>query len=168
METVNEENKSEEKGSFVRPPEQQPAPLIPKQLTIPEQLSRIYEVSCFIGKTLKDTNELLTSMLANLSKMQIQVPHAYSPTQSTPSAPVIPKDSKLAKIVDTLAEFKNNENAPALIVNDVENNMFYIVKTTGFLGTELFAKIARLIKTEFNGEYVSQGKASHFRISKAT
>lgn len=148
------------KTSFVKP-EAQVVPT--KELTHSELLTRIYEVEVYIGKTLKDTNELLATVLANQGKLQVQA-LVVSPTIP---APVAPTDPKMAKIITALAEFKNDKQGPALTVNDTENNMFYIVKTTGFLGSDVFAKVARLIKSEFNGEYVSQGKASHFRISKA-
>jgi hypothetical protein len=40
-----------------------------------------------------------------------------------------------------------------------------IVKPKVFLGSENFAKIAAIVK-EHGGEYVSQGKTSHFRLPK--
>lgn len=39
----------------------------------------------------------------------------------------------------------------------------YIIKPRQFLGSENFAKILAIV-TECNGEYVSQGKQSHFKI----
>jgi hypothetical protein len=148
-------------GSFVQAPVAQAPTPASKELTLPEMLTRIYEVEVFIGKTLKDTNELLATVLANQGKLQV------APVQAAPTpAPVASNDPKLAKISAALADFKDAEQKPVLTINANENTMFYIIKTTGFLGTDVFAKIARLIKTDFGGEYVSQGKASHFRISK--
>lgn len=124
-----------------------------------ELLTRIYEVETYIAKLLKDNNELLATVLANQGKL--------TPVAQVPVAPVQSTDAKLDKIVAALAEYKNEKNGPALTVNATENNMFYIIKTTGFLGSDVFASVARKIKNDFGGEYVSQGKASHFRISKA-
>jgi hypothetical protein len=148
-------------GSFVQVPvAQAPAPA-PKELTLPEMLTRIYEVEVFATKTLKDIAELLTTVLANQNKPSVQALLASA------SVPVQSDGSKISKIISALSEFKNEKGGPALSVmaNDAEG--FYIVKTTGFLGSATFAKVARLIKADFNGEYISQGKASHFRISKA-
>jgi len=40
---------------------------------------------------------------------------------------------------------------------------FCIIKPRQFLGSENFAKIADIVK-QLNGEYISEGKSSHFRI----
>lgn len=163
---TNENISAPVSGSFVKAPEVQSPTPAPKELTQSELLTRIYEVEVFIGKTLKDTNELLATVLANMGKLQVPSIQAPVLAPTTMTAP-IPTDPKLAKITTALIEFKDAEQKPVLTINATENNMFYIIKTTGFLGTDVFAKIARLIKTDFGGEYVSQGKASHFRISKA-
>ena len=52
-------------GSFVKAPEVQAPVPVAKELTLNEMLTRIYEVEVFIGKTLKDTNELLATVLEN-------------------------------------------------------------------------------------------------------
>jgi hypothetical protein len=165
MAEINQNVSTPEKvqGSFVKATETQAPVPVAKELTQSELLTRIYEVEVFIGKTLKDTNELLATMLANQGKLQMSAPIPVS----TAPVPAVSNDPKLAKIVAALADFKDDKQSPLLNINANENNMFYIVKTTGFLGSDVFAKIARLIKTDFGGEYVSQGKASHFRISKA-
>ncbi len=46
-----------------------------------------------------------------------------------------------------------------------EKDGWVIAKPKAFLGSENFAKIAAIVK-EYGGEYVSQGKNSHFRIPK--
>jgi hypothetical protein len=44
-----------------------------------------------------------------------------------------------------------------------EKGGFYVIKPKSFLGAEVFAKVAEVIKS-YNGEYVSAGKSSHFRV----
>jgi hypothetical protein len=44
-----------------------------------------------------------------------------------------------------------------------EADGFLIIKPKGFLGAEVFAKVAEVIKS-YNGEYISAGKGSHFRV----
>ena len=150
------------KTSFVK----EPQPEVPqeKKLTIPELLVKVYETEMYLAKQQKDTNGLLAEIRDLLAK-QRSAPIA-APAQVAP-APVS-SDPKMAKIVAALSEFKIAESGnPALTVNDTENNMFYIIRTNGFLGTDVFAKVAQRIKNDFGGEYVSQGRASHFRVSKA-
>ena len=42
-----------------------------------------------------------------------------------------------------------------------------LVKPRQFLETETFRKIADIVKDQLGGEYISLGKGSHFRVSKA-
>ena len=43
---------------------------------------------------------------------------------------------------------------------------YVIIKPRQYLGSENFAKIATVIRDRLNGEYVSQGRESHFRIPR--
>ena len=149
------------KTSFVKAPVEQVSVPVAKELTVTELLTKIYEVEVFATKTLKDIAELLSTVLANQNKPSVQSLLASA------SVPVQSDGSKIAKIISALSEFKNEKGGPALSVmaNDAEG--YYVVKTTGFLGSDVFARVARLIKSEFGGEYISQGKLSHFKISKA-
>ena len=47
-----------------------------------------------------------------------------------------------------------------------ENSDYIILKSKVFLGSETFAKVASAVRG-MGGEYISAGKNSHFRISKA-
>lgn len=49
---------------------------------------------------------------------------------------------------------------------ETDKPMFYIIRPKQFLGGENFAKIVKIVKDELGGDYVSQGKASHFRVPK--
>ena len=48
---------------------------------------------------------------------------------------------------------------------DEEENI--LIKPRQFLETETFRKTADIVKDQLGGEYISLGKASHFRVSKA-
>jgi len=158
------------KTSFVKEqPASQPQPeKEEKRLGTPELLVRIYEVEVYIGKTLKDLNDTLSRI-----EKQGLVKPATTPTQTvsasptptipTPSTQTMPApDAKLQKITAAFPE----ELLKLITINGEENNMFYIIKPREFLGSENFAKIAGAVRA-MGGEYVSQGRASHFRISKA-
>ena len=46
-----------------------------------------------------------------------------------------------------------------------ETQQYYVVRPRHFLGSEDFAKIASIVRAH-NGEYVSAGRESHFRVPK--
>lgn len=50
-------------------------------------------------------------------------------------------------------------------LDETSSAMFVLVRPKGFLGGDKFAKVGDVSK-KLGGEYVSQGKASHFRIPK--
>jgi len=47
-----------------------------------------------------------------------------------------------------------------------ENNDYILIKPKGFLGSDVFKQVAKIVKDQLHGEYVSAGRDSHFRISK--
>jgi hypothetical protein len=51
------------------------------------------------------------------------------------------------------------------LLNFEEEENYIIIKPRQFLGPENFAKIASLVRG-IGGEYISAGKASHFRIPR--
>ena len=46
-----------------------------------------------------------------------------------------------------------------------EADKYVIIKPRQYLGSENFAKIASIVRSE-GGEYISAGKESHFRVPK--
>lgn len=52
-----------------------------------------------------------------------------------------------------------------LLLFDITDE-YIIVKPKQYLGPENFARIASIVREQFGGEYVSQGKESHFRIPR--
>lgn len=51
------------------------------------------------------------------------------------------------------------------LLNFEEKDDYIIIKPRQFLGSENFAKIASVVR-EIGGDYISAGKASHFRVSR--
>lgn len=43
-----------------------------------------------------------------------------------------------------------------------------IIRPKQYLGPENFARVASIVREQFGGEYVSQGKESHFRVPRFT
>jgi hypothetical protein len=162
--------------SFVKDPAKSQQPQEKRQITT-------LDVLMYMGKQLKEIKEVtqanrdLLEKLLNQSKMSVIAgaqpsiqPTSVTPTVSSqPPAPVqqtisAPEDAGLIKVKDALAEFLKDGS---LTINGTENTMFYIIKSTKFLGTDNFAKIASIVRG-LGGEYVSQGKASHFKVPKGS
>lgn len=52
-----------------------------------------------------------------------------------------------------------------LLIFEVSED-YILIKPKQYLGPENFARVASIVREQFGGEYVSQGKESHFRIPK--
>lgn len=128
------------------------------------------EVMLYIAKETHEMNVKLDAVVEEMKK-RISAPPtpqvtAQPQTPQTPSAPaaaISPADeAKLAKIKVALAEY-----ADKLDYDATSSNLVYIIKAKMFLGSDNFAKIAAIVRG-LGGQYVSQGKQSHFEVSKAT
>jgi hypothetical protein len=165
----------EVKQSFVT--EQKTTP--PVATTIPEMLTKIYDCELYVGALVKQLNSVVEQLNETANKMfefqketyksvpkatpvQAQVPVPERPTPTAPATTATPtSDEKLVKLEDSLKEFKDRLSFEA-----DSNNMFYIIRTKSFLGSDNFGKIAQVVRG-LGGEYVSAGKASHFRVPKS-
>lgn len=54
-----------------------------------------------------------------------------------------------------------------LLIFEVKED-YIIIKPKQYLGPENFARVASIVREQFGGEYVSQGRESHFRIPRFT
>jgi len=126
-------------------------------------------------KELRELNSKMDRLLAIFdnakSQLNTQKPSALNVVKTgvpTPEAkPVEPKPSipessaRLAEVKLKLGEWSN------LLNFDEQASTQYIkISPKQFLGAENFGKIASLIRTELGGQYVSQGKSSHFLVPK--
>jgi hypothetical protein len=67
------------------------------------------------------------------------------------------------KTLDQLKELIPKELTDTLTFE--EKDEYFIIRPKGYLGSEVFAKVLDVVRTNA-GEYISQGKNSHFRILK--
>jgi len=125
------------------------------------------EVFLYIAKQLKEINDKMTALLEKTEKItepakeKIPVQLPVMKNVTPPSTPTT-TDKKFETIKESLASYIRDDMVE---VSSDENNMFYIIRIKRFLGAQNFANIAAIAKS-YNGEYVSQGKASHFKIPK--
>lgn len=123
------------------------------------------EVLMYIAKQEHDINGKFDILIELLKKPPIVQVSQASP--SPPAVAPVPQtqsgvDPKLEKIKLALTEFSS-----LLEYDSISSNMVYLVRAKQFLGSENFAKIASIVRG-LGGSYVSQGKQSHFEVSKAT
>lgn len=134
-------------GSFKKLPEED----IPKP--------QLIEIALYCAQKLRNIENLLTQ-LVNANK-PVGVPTEKGSTPPPQSVKVDPND-KLVKLTEALQVYIEDGS---VAIDDKESATFYVVKILRFLGTEKFAIIGAIIR-DFNGEYVSQGKNSHFNVPK--
>jgi len=104
---------------------------------------------------LKDISEDLTEISKHL-KVTGPMPPAPAPAMAVPST------ARGRSVTDVRSAFpKELENM--LFFEDADK--YVIIKPRQYLGSENFAKIASLVRSE-GGEYISAGKESHFRVPK--
>ena len=126
--------------------------------TLQKILQRIDELLMVLNQVTEDLRQISTA-LKPITVSQLPQPIT---TPSTPT-PAMPKVfEKVQAIEDIKTMFPEDlEN----LLNFEEKEDYIIIKPRQFLGSENFAKIASAVRG-MGGEYISAGKASHFRVPK--
>lgn len=126
---------------------------------------RVDDLVVILNGIMEDLRQVSGS-LKSLAVSQITQPVAAPPPlqlshpATVAGAPQVPERSKL--IEDIKTSFPDDlEN----LLNFEEKDDYIIIKPRQFLGSDNFSKIASVVR-QAGGEYVSAGKASHFRIPK--
>ena len=124
---------------------------------------RVDELVTILTRIVEDLAQVSAS-LKSLAVSQITQPIS-APQPSAPSRPS-------AGIPPTYEGSKAIEDVKLMFPEDLESLLsfeekddYIIIKPRQFLGSDNFSKIASKIR-ESGGDYVSAGKASHFRIPK--
>ena len=71
--------------------------------------------------------------------------------------------SDVDKLADLIANFREDQQ---LLLDFSDEGDHYKITPKNFLGSEKFAEIGAVVR-ELGGEYISQGKESHFRVEKS-
>ncbi|MGQ9530258.1 MAG: hypothetical protein ACUVQX_02600 [Candidatus Bathycorpusculaceae bacterium] len=126
--------------------------------TLERLVERIDELLMVLNRVTEDLREISTS-LKSIAISHLTQPPTPSPTPTliTPKPP-----ERLQGIEDIKMMFPEDlEN----LLNFEEKDDYIIIKPRQFLGSENFAKIASVVRG-IGGDYVSAGKASHFRVPR--
>ncbi|MEM3596688.1 MAG: hypothetical protein QXJ53_00940 [Candidatus Bathyarchaeia archaeon] len=129
-------------------------------------IERIDETLIILNRVAEDLREISIT-LKSIAIQQI-TPPTTPPTTPTPTPPA-PMPTTTPK---TIEKTQSIEDIKMMFPEDLENLLnfeekddYIIIKPRQFLGSENFAKIASVVRG-IGGDYVSAGKASHFRVPR--
>ena len=118
-------------------------------------IKRVDELVLILNGIMEDLRQV-TASLKSLAVSQITQPLAAPPSVR----PQIPEKTK--EIEDIKMMFPEDLES---LLGFEEKEDYIVIKPRQYLGSENFAKIASVIRG-IGGEYVSAGKASHFRVPR--
>jgi hypothetical protein len=123
---------------------------------------RVDELVVILNGMMEDLRQVSAS-LKSIAVSKITQPLVALPPTPLPSAPVLPRPAEKSKPIEDI-KMMFPEDLESML-NFEENDDYVVIKPRQFLGSENFAKIASAVRG-MGGEYVSAGKASHFRVPK--
>jgi len=121
-------------------------------------VERIDELLVVLNRVAEDLRQVSIS-LKSIAVSQLPQPMTVPPTP----APVLPKVPERVQAIDDIKMMFPEDLENLLSFEEKED--YIMIKPRQFLGSENFAKIASAVRG-IGGEYVSAGKASHFRVPK--
>ncbi len=128
-------------------------------------IRRVDELVVILNGIMEDLRQVSAS-LKSLAVSQITQP-LTAPPSPRPSPPLT-----IAGAPQTLERSKALEDIKMMFPDELEGMLsfeekdeYIIIKPRQFLGSDNFSKIASIVRG-VGGEYVSAGKASHFRVPK--
>ena len=121
-------------------------------------VERIDELLVVLNRVAEDLRQVSIS-LKSIAVSQLPQPVTVPPTP----APVLPKVPERVQAIDDIKMMFPEDLENLLSFEEKED--YIMIKPRQFLGSENFAKIASVVRG-IGGDYVSAGKASHFRVPR--
>jgi len=121
-------------------------------------VQRIDELLVVLNRVAEDLRQVSISLKA-IAVSQLPQPLTVPPTPT----PVLPKAPERMQAVEDIKMMFPEDLESLLSFEEKED--YIMIKPRQFLGSENFAKIASVVRG-IGGDYVSAGKASHFRVPK--
>jgi hypothetical protein len=128
-------------------------------------IRRVDELVVILNGIMEDLRQVSAS-LRSLAVSQITQPLTV-PTSPRPSL-----SQPIAGMPQSLEKSKAVEDIRMMFPDDLESLLsfeekeeYIVIKPRQFLGSDNFSKIASIVRG-VGGEYISAGKASHFRVPK--
>ena len=119
-----------------------------------------------LDKLIERAEELLV-VLKLVSEDLKQLSGSLKPyaQQAAPSAAAPPAAQPIAQALTVESVQQSFPEDLRNLLSFEEQDEFIVIKPKGFLGSENFARAAEVVKN-LGGDYISAGKASHFRVPK--
>lgn len=140
----------------------------------PEELTRRVDELVLILTGMTEDLRQISASLKSLAVSQITQP-VTTPSQTTPKLAPSPAPAPTATIPGAprpTERTKEIEDIKMMFPEDLENLLsfeekddYVVIKPRQFLGSDNFSKIASAVRG-MGGDYISAGKASHFRVPK--
>jgi hypothetical protein len=121
-------------------------------------VQRIDELLMVLNQVAEDLRQVSISLKA-IAVSQLPQPVTVAPTPS----PAMPKAPERGQAIEDIKMMFPEDLENLLSFEEKED--YIMIKPRQFLGSENFAKIASVVRG-IGGDYVSAGKASHFRVPK--
>lgn len=125
-------------------------------------VERIDELLLVLNRVAEDLREVSISLKSIAVSQLTQPPAAPVPLTPAPT-PITPKPAEKTQSIEDI-KMMFPEDLEELLSFE-EKDDYIIVKPRQFLGSENFAKIASVVRG-IGGDYISAGKASHFRVPR--
>jgi hypothetical protein len=128
-------------------------------------IRRVDELVVILNGIMEDLRQVSAS-LKSLAVSQITQPLTVPPSpRPAPSQPIpgAPQGLERSKAIEDIRMMFPDELEGLLSFE--EKDEYIVIKPRQFLGSDNFSKIASIVRG-FGGEYISAGKASHFRVPK--
>jgi hypothetical protein len=126
-----------------------------KKPTTEEVLQRIDQVLVVLRDILQDLSDISRTLKATTTQPS-------APTAPAPEPTPMPAAGALRSAKDVRTMFPTEFES---MLNFTETPQYIIIKPRQFLGSDNFAKIAAIVRSN-GGEYISAGKESHFRLPR--
>jgi len=129
-----------------------------EQKNLERLVERIDELLVVLNRVAEDLRQVSIS-LKSMAVSQLPQPVTIPPTP----APVLPKVPERVQAIEDIKMMFPEDLENLLSFEEKED--YIMIKPRQFLGSENFAKIASAVRG-IGGEYISAGKASHFRVPR--
>jgi len=124
-------------------------------------VERIDELLVVLNRVAEDLRQVSIS-LKSIAVSQLAQPPAV-PIPTPAPTPVMPRVPERVQSIEDIKMMFPEDLENLLSFEDKED--YIMIKPRQFLGSENFAKIASVVRG-IGGDYVSAGKASHFRVPR--
>jgi hypothetical protein len=128
-----------------------------------QRLDELIRILKFLSEDLNEISKNLKSSINILNKSEnISKPKSSQQT-ITFKQPISTSISKISTVNDVVKIFPKDLSDK---LNFEVKKEYILVKPKQYLGSDNFRRIAEIIRDQLQGEYVSAGRDSHFRIQR--